>query len=73
MLLLTSNDVHPAGILIASLLPLPSAKLLGVDSAEAQVSESESSSGSAADISADSDDAAAARYAELHCNQESHY
>ena len=58
-----------AGVVVAALLPLPSAKLLGVDSAEAQASESESSSGSAADTSADSDDAAAARCDKLHCEQ----
>ena len=54
-----SCDALLAGIVIASLLPLPSAKLLGVDSADA--SESESSSGSAAELTTNSYDAAAAR------------
>ena len=54
-----------AGVVIASLLPLPSAKPLGIDSAEADACESESRSGSSGDIHAEQDDtdaAVAARY-----------
>ena len=54
-----------AGTVVASLLPLPSAKTLGIGSAEADTSESESCSGSSADTHAvqDQKDAAvAARY-----------
>ena len=45
----------PAGTVIASLLPLLSAKPLGIDSAEADASESESRSGSSVDMHADDD------------------
>jgi len=45
----------PAGTVIASLLPLSSAKPLGIDSAEADASESESRSGSSADAHPDED------------------
>ena len=46
-----------AGTVVASLLPLSSAKPLGVDSAEADASESESRSGSSTDMHGDKDDA----------------
>lgn len=46
-----------AGTVVASLLPLSSAKPLGVDSAEADASESESRSGSSTDMLGDKDDA----------------
>lgn len=49
-----------AGVVIASLLPLPSAKPLGIDSAEADACESESRSGSSGDIHAEQDDTDAA-------------
>ncbi len=45
----------PAGTVIASLLPLSSAKPLGIDSAEADASESESRSGSSTDAHPDED------------------
>lgn len=54
-----------AGAVVASLLPLPSAKCLGVDSAEADASEAESHSNSSADTQAgrdDNDAAESARY-----------
>ena len=72
-----SSRIHPsqelvhthlhmfAGAVVASLLPLSSAKPLGVDSAEADAAESESRSGSSADMHGDqddADDAVAARY-----------
>ena len=49
-----------AGTVVASLLPLSSAKPLGVDSAEADASESESRSGSSTDMHGGKDDADAA-------------
>ena len=58
---------HPvlcyAGILMAALLPLPSAKPLGVDSAEAGAVESESRSESSADTQSELDDSDSARTA----------
>ena len=54
-----------AGTVIASLLPLPSAKPLGVDSAEADAGDSESRSESSADVQSeldDSDSVKTARY-----------
>ena len=45
----------PAGAVVASLLPLSFAKPLGIDSAEADASESESRSGSSADVHTDVD------------------
>ncbi|DBB02922.1 TPA: hypothetical protein ACH3X1_013524 [Trebouxia sp. C0004] len=61
--------VMPAGTVIASLLPLSSAKPLGIDSAEADASESESRSGSSADVQAaenNTDSGVAARVACCH-------
>lgn len=57
MVSIMTSRVTPAGTVVASLLPLSSAKPLGVDSAEADASESESRSGSSADMHADEDDA----------------
>ena len=51
-----------AGAVVASLLPLPSAKILGVDSAEADASEAESHHNSSSDMQAGRDDINTARY-----------
>jgi len=52
---IASLTLTPAGTIIASLLPLSSAKPLGIDSAEADASECESRSGSSSDVQADED------------------
>ena len=51
-----------AGAVVASLLPLPSANMLGVDSAGADASEAESHSNSSSDMQAGQDDNNTARY-----------
>lgn len=60
--------VWSTGVLLASLLPVPSARLLGVDSAMADASESESSSSSPDQHldQAEQDTAVAARYMSAH-------